>query len=129
MNKKLHVLVLSLFIVSVLFFSAAALSDVETNTTIRIDDSSVLSSDYVPREIRVAIYDEPNMTAPSYATMPGGINNNATKNIVGGGYRFALCPRCHSTDRERLVYWYIVHKTNILHSQKTIKCIYHHLLI
>ena len=56
--------------------------------------------------------------------LPIGINNNATKNIVGGGYRFALCPRCHSTDRERLIYWYIVHKINILHSQKTVKLLH-----
>lgn len=56
--------------------------------------------------------------------LPIGINNDATKNIVGGGYRFALCPRCHSTDRERLIYWYIVNKTNILHSQKTIKLLH-----
>jgi len=41
-----------------------------------------------------------------------------------GGYRYVLCPRCHSSDRERLVYWYIVNKTNILHSQKTIKLLY-----
>jgi SAM-dependent methyltransferase len=56
--------------------------------------------------------------------LPIGINNNATKNIVGGGYRFALCPGCHSTDRERLIYWYILNKTNILHSQKTIKLLH-----
>lgn len=59
-----------------------------------------------------------------YKLLPIGINNNATKNIVGGGYRFALCPRCHSTDRERLIYWYIVHKINILHSQKTVKLLH-----
>jgi len=43
---------------------------------------------------------------------------------LGGGYRYALCPRCHSTDRERLIYWYIVNKTNILYSQKTIKLLH-----
>jgi len=37
---------------------------------------------------------------------------------------YALCSRCHSTDRERLVYWYIVNKTNILYSQKTIKLLH-----
>jgi len=41
-----------------------------------------------------------------------------------GGYRYSLCPRCHSSDRERLVYWYIVNKTNILHSQKIIKLLH-----
>jgi len=43
---------------------------------------------------------------------------------LGGGYRYALCPRCHSTDRERLIYWYIVNKTSILHSQKMIKLLH-----
>ena len=40
---------------------------------------------------------------------------------MGGGYRYALCPRCHSTDRERLVYWYIINKTKILNSSKNIR--------
>ncbi|MBN1639414.1 MAG: class I SAM-dependent methyltransferase [Ignavibacteriales bacterium] len=56
--------------------------------------------------------------------LPMGINKNATKNIVGGGYRFALCPRCHSTDRERLTYWYLTNKTNILSPQKKTKLLH-----
>jgi hypothetical protein len=31
-----------------------------------------------PRTVRVAIYNEPNLTAPTYATHSGAINNNAT---------------------------------------------------
>jgi len=53
-----------------------------------------------------------------------GINKKVTNDIVGGGYRFALCPRCHSTDRERLIYWYIIYKTNILNSSKSIKLLH-----
>src|SRR4051812_20697585 len=35
--------------------------------------------------------------------------------IVGGGYRHnARCPVCGSIDRERLIYLYLVHKTDIL---------------
>jgi len=36
------------------------------------------------------------------------------KEVVGGGYRSnALCPVCGSVDRERLLYLYLLHKTNI----------------
>ncbi len=36
------------------------------------------------------------------------------KKVVGGGYRAnALCPFCGSYDRERLVYLYLLHKTDI----------------
>jgi ubiquinone/menaquinone biosynthesis C-methylase UbiE len=45
-------------------------------------------------------------------------------NLMGGGYRYSLCPRCHSTDRERLIYWYIVNKTNILNLDKTINLLH-----
>ena len=35
------------------------------------------------------------------------------KNVVGGGYRLnAICPRCHSSDRERLIYLYLKNKSN-----------------
>ena len=84
---------ISVFFISVLFFSPAALSDVETNDLNQIDDSSLAASTYVPREIRVAIYDEPNKTAPDYATSPGGISNNATDLmdiLVGLGYDVTL---------------------------------------
>jgi predicted SAM-dependent methyltransferase len=35
------------------------------------------------------------------------------RNIVGGGCRNVLCPICGSHDRERLIYLYLLHKTNI----------------
>ena len=56
--------------------------------------------------------------------LPFGLKNDIASSIIGGGYRYAVCPKCHSTDRERLVYWYIVNKTNILHSQKIIKLLH-----
>ncbi len=38
------------------------------------------------------------------------------KHIVGVGYRLnAICPCCNSTDRERLIYLYLKHKTNFFH--------------
>ena len=46
-------------------------------------------------------------------------------NLVGGGYRYTLCRLYHSSDRERLVYWYVVNKTYILlRSQKIIKLLH-----
>jgi len=53
-----------------------------------------------------------------------GLKNDIAINLIGGGLRYSLCPRCHSSDRERLVYWYIVNKTNILHSQKMIRLLH-----
>jgi ubiquinone/menaquinone biosynthesis C-methylase UbiE len=44
--------------------------------------------------------------------------------VLPGGYRYALCPRCYSTDRERLVYWYINNRTNILNSSKNIRILH-----
>lgn len=36
------------------------------------------------------------------------------KNIIGGGYRLnAVCPVCYATDRERLLYLYLLRKTNL----------------
>lgn len=45
-------------------------------------------------------------------------------NIIGGGYRYSLCPRCPSTDRERLIYWYITERINILNSSKDIRVLH-----
>ena len=40
------------------------------------------------------------------------------KNVVGGGYRYnARCPVCRSTDRERLVYLYLLKKTNLFNEK------------
>ena len=57
--------------------------------------------------------------------LPIGLKNDVAMNLIGwGGYRYSLCPRCHSTDRERLIYWYIVNKTNILNSSKNIRLLH-----
>ena len=56
--------------------------------------------------------------------LPMGINNKITNDIIGGGYRFALCPRCFSTDRERLIYLYFMNKTNILKSATPVKLLH-----
>ena len=37
---------------------------------------------------------------------------------------YSLCPQCHSTDRERLVYWYITKKSDILNSSKNIRLLH-----
>jgi len=42
--------------------------------------------------------------------LPGGENLHFYKEnkIIGGGRRYnMLCPRCHSTDRDRLIYYYL----------------------
>ena len=51
---------------------------------------------------------------------PCGINNKVAKDLIGGGYRYVVCPKCGSTDRERLIYFYLKQKTKILseHSQE-----------
>lgn len=39
-------------------------------------------------------------------------------NVIGGGYRLnAECPVCYSTDRERLLYLYLLNKTNFFTQQ------------
>ena len=52
--------------------------------------------------------------------LPTGLKNDIALSLIGGGYRYSLCPRCYSSDRERPVYWYVANKTNILRSQKTV---------
>jgi SAM-dependent methyltransferase len=43
------------------------------------------------------------------------------KKVVGAGYRQnSLCPVCGSEDRERLLYLYLVHKTDILRKPQTL---------
>jgi SAM-dependent methyltransferase len=49
--------------------------------------------------------------------LPGGLDVPvlAEKQVTGGGVRLnAICPRCHCRDRERLVFLYLVRKTDIL---------------
>src|SRR5512140_2570714 len=37
------------------------------------------------------------------------------KQVIGGGYREnCLCPKCNSSDRERFVYLYLMHETDLL---------------
>lgn len=38
------------------------------------------------------------------------------KNVAGSGYRRAVCPVCISHDRERLIYLYLLHKTDVFQS-------------
>lgn len=48
--------------------------------------------------------------------LPGGFDLPVIreKNIIGGGYRKNdICPRCFSTDRDRLIYWFLKNKTDI----------------
>ena len=54
--------------------------------------------------------------------LPIGLKNDVTINLIGGGH--TLCPRCHSMDRERLIYWYITKKSNILNLSKNIKLLH-----
>ncbi|MFW9926281.1 MAG: hypothetical protein ACFFDM_05880 [Candidatus Thorarchaeota archaeon] len=93
MNKNLLALVLAFVIVSVVFFSPVAVSVTGSTGFFNLEDSMEPATDYIPRNIRVAIYNELNFTAPAYATMPGGVNNNATglmDILVGYGYDVTL---------------------------------------
>lgn len=56
--------------------------------------------------------------------LPIGLKNDIASSIIGGGYRYTVCPKCNSTDRERLIYWYIVNKKNIFYSHKTINLLH-----
>lgn len=56
--------------------------------------------------------------------LPIGLKNDTAINLIGGGYRYALCPRCYSTDRERLVYCYITKRSNILNSSKNVRLLH-----
>ena len=40
------------------------------------------------------------------------------QNVIGSGIRTnCLCPRCHSLDRERLVYLYLLQKTDVFNKK------------
>ena len=50
--------------------------------------------------------------------LPCGLNLSLLKekNVVGGGYRLnSICPRCSSSDRERLIYLYLKNKTELFY--------------
>ena len=78
MKNGLCVFVFSIVFLSGTIFSPTAFAGIESESIGQIDANSIAATGYVPGDIRVAIYDEPNRSAPSYATYPGGINNNAT---------------------------------------------------
>jgi len=53
--------------------------------------------------------------------LPFGLNFPvlSEKKVIGGGYRLnGLCPICYSIDRERLLYLYLLHKTDIFQKPK-----------
>lgn len=52
---------------------------------------------------------------------PIGIDNSAIRKyqIIGAGKRNAGCPKCGSSDRDRLVYAYLKHETNVLDKPTT----------
>ncbi len=89
MKNKALVLALLFLVISILNGSQVISSDYDNNASINIVDSQSNTAEYVPRDIRVAIYNETNFTAPAYATFPGSINNNVTglmDILVGFGY-------------------------------------------
>jgi SAM-dependent methyltransferase len=53
--------------------------------------------------------------------LPIGITNPAIEKyqIIGAGLRNARCPKCGSTDRERLIYTYLKHELDIFSNPQT----------
>lgn len=49
--------------------------------------------------------------------MRWGRDNPVARDLVGGGAREVMCPRCYSTDRERLIYFYLKFKTDLFQRQ------------
>ena len=61
------------------------------------------------------------------AFLPGGLNSPVLKkyNVISSGPRpNKICPSCGSKDRERLLYFYLKSKTNILIGKQTIKILH-----
>jgi SAM-dependent methyltransferase len=57
--------------------------------------------------------------------LPFGLNSPVfvEKQVVGGGYRQnCMCPKCRSIDRERLLYLYLLHETDVF--KKPIKLLH-----
>ena len=89
MKNKALVLIFLFLVISLVNGSQVISSDYDNNASINIVDSQSNTAEYVPRDIRVAIYNETNFTAPSYATFPGGMHYNASglmDILVGYGY-------------------------------------------
>ena len=59
-------------------FMVPILGESTPMTSERMLVNESVESGIMPREIRVAVYDEPNFTAPAYASFPGAVNNNAS---------------------------------------------------
>ena len=57
---------------------------------------------------------------------PIGLNTpaNKEKRVTGGGRRNAGCWKCNVTDRERLLYAYLIKKAKILEQDKKIKILH-----
>ncbi len=99
MRKVLVIFLVGLFFTSALLIPAGVTSDStswqetgESELVTRLNVAPALPSELVPN-IRVAIYDEPNTTAPDYATDSGAIHNNATglrDILMAAGYEVTL---------------------------------------
>ncbi|MHA1928418.1 MAG: DUF4350 domain-containing protein, partial [Candidatus Thorarchaeota archaeon] len=99
MRKILVILLVSLFFSSALLIPAGVTSDSqglqnagENELVTHLNTAPALPSELVPN-IRVAVYDEPNATDPTYATVPGSEHNNAAglrDILLAAGYQATL---------------------------------------
>jgi len=53
-----------------------------------------------------------------------GLDRPILNDIVGAGRREVMCPRCYSTDRERLVFFYIKKKTDLLDGNSRVRLLH-----
>lgn len=100
MRRTIVILLVSLFISSALFIPVGVTSDSarlqdfgENELIARMNNAPAIPSEVAARNIRVAVYDEPNGTAPVYATSPGSEHNNATglrDILLNAGYQASL---------------------------------------
>ena len=85
MRRVVCLLLVNLFLFSMFIIPAevtsnsSQLQDIGENEFVaRMDNALTIPSEVAEQTIRVAVYDEPNGTAPVYATHPGSEHNNAT---------------------------------------------------
>ncbi|MGY5874883.1 MAG: hypothetical protein RTU30_03980 [Candidatus Thorarchaeota archaeon] len=100
MRRPLIILLVCMFFSSALFIPVGVTSDSarlqetgESEPVIHIDDAPAILSESTSQNIRVAIYNEPNATAPDYATAAGSEHNNATglrDILLEAGYQATL---------------------------------------
>ena len=100
MRRALVILLVSLFFSSALFIPVGVTSDSvrlqdfrENELVARMNNAPAIPSEVAARNIRVAVYDEPNATDPVYATYPGAEHNNATgvrDILLNAGYQATL---------------------------------------